>query len=157
MAAGLVACRRFSDFASDIWLSYTEQQSGEQGVSTGWTSLDKYYKVGWPSYRLAATIQLFCLLNYSHKAGLWRDGVGKREEVERRSRAYAGSHLRIVYFRAFLGAQLQWPTSGASAIAEIGLKMGSPRVLSEGTPMPFACTRRMRATPPELLGMLRED
>eukprot|EP00884_Botryococcus_braunii_P004140 jgi/Botrbrau1/13727/Bobra.0356s0007.1 len=36
---------RFSDFASDIWTSYTEQQSGEQGVSTGWASLDKYYKV----------------------------------------------------------------------------------------------------------------
>jgi hypothetical protein len=37
--------RRFSEFLPDIWASYMDQQSDEQGVSTGWKGLDKFYKV----------------------------------------------------------------------------------------------------------------
>ena len=36
---------RISDFFEDIWASYTEQDSQEQGVSTGWRGLDPYYRV----------------------------------------------------------------------------------------------------------------
>ena len=40
----LLICR-ISDFFEDIWASYTEQDSQEQGVSTGWRGLDPYYRV----------------------------------------------------------------------------------------------------------------
>lgn len=36
---------RISDFFEDIWASYAEQDSQEQGVSTGWRGLDPYYRV----------------------------------------------------------------------------------------------------------------
>ena len=41
------ACR-ISDFFEDIWASYAEQDSQEQGVSTGWRGLDPYYRVRIP-------------------------------------------------------------------------------------------------------------
>ena len=43
-ASDPVTCR-ISDFFEDIWASYAEQDSQEQGVSTGWRGLDPYYRV----------------------------------------------------------------------------------------------------------------
>ncbi len=37
--------RRFSDFFEDIWAAYTDQDTQEQGVSTGWKGLDPFYRV----------------------------------------------------------------------------------------------------------------
>jgi hypothetical protein len=34
-----------SDFFEDIWAAYTERDSQEQGVSTGWKGLDPFYRV----------------------------------------------------------------------------------------------------------------
>ena len=42
-----VVCR-ISDFFEDILASYAEQDSQEQGVSTGWRGLDPYYRVRTP-------------------------------------------------------------------------------------------------------------
>ena len=46
---------RFSDFFEDIWAAYTDQDTQEQGVSTGWKGLDPFYRVrtALPERRLA--------------------------------------------------------------------------------------------------------
>lgn len=36
---------RFSDFLDEIWSMYDEQDAMGQGVSTGWSGLDSYYRV----------------------------------------------------------------------------------------------------------------
>jgi hypothetical protein len=40
--------RRFSDFLDEIWSMYDEQDALGQGVSTGWTGLDPFYRVRSP-------------------------------------------------------------------------------------------------------------
>ena len=37
---------RFSDFLDEIWSEYDRQDALGEGVATGWTGLDSFYRVG---------------------------------------------------------------------------------------------------------------
>ncbi|KAK9834060.1 hypothetical protein WJX81_006707 [Elliptochloris bilobata] len=106
---------KISDFFEDIWASYAEQDSQEQGVSTGWKGLDPFYRVvpgelsivtGVPNSGKSEWIDAL-LCNLAEQCG-WSFAMCSMEKKARdHARQLLEKHVRKPFFAAQYAGNFQ--------------------------------------------------